>query len=81
MLRPAAPEVAQQKPEHRLLVMRLGIVRRDRDRPRTAFQRLVEPPEILQRDAAIGQRGGIVRLQRDGAIVSRQRFLEAVEFV
>ncbi len=60
--------------------MRLRKFRLERQRAVEALDRLIEAVEIAQRIAAIDQRVGEVRPERQGAIVTGERGARAVEF-
>jgi hypothetical protein len=48
-----------------------GIVRPQFERAVVARQPLLEAPQVTEREAKVGERLGIVRLQRERAVVAR----------
>src|SRR5271156_1568569 len=79
MLLPAAFKVADEQPAKRFIVMHIGVVRPQRECATVARQRLLEPFQLVQSEAAIGERLGIVRPQCQRAVVARQRLLESLQ--
>ena len=61
--------------------MRLGIIRLNRQRLLVARQRLVKPLQLLQRNAAIGERVGIVRPRCDSAVEACQRLIKPLQLM
>ena len=78
MFSPPAPEITSEEPQQGLVPMRLRIVGLERDCLVVARQRLVEPLQLLQRNAAVGEGIRIAGLERDRLVVARQRLVEAL---
>ncbi len=77
---PSILEVAGDEARQALEKMRVGIVRPQRDRLIVTRQRLIEPLQVIQRNAAIGKRLGVIGPRGERQIVARQRFLEPPAF-
>ena len=87
--RPAAPlifdppmfEVAGDEIRQALEEMRVGMVRAQRHRAVVTRRSLVEPLQIVQRDAAIGQGLEMIGFDRKRAIITRERLVEPPKLV
>ena len=77
---PSTLEVAGDEARQALEKMRVGMVRTQRNRSIVTRQRLIEPLQVVQRNAAIGQRLGPIRPRGKRGIVARQCLLEPSEF-
>ena len=66
----AAHEIAGEQAAQRLVIMRIGEIRPHRLRALIMGERLVEALQVLQRDAAIGERLGIIRPQLKRPVVA-----------
>src|ERR1700733_10063279 len=73
----AATKIAGQQPGMSLVVMRVGKIRADGERSGITRQRLLEPPQLIKRCAAVAERIEVVRLDGKGAVKVRQCLLEA----
>src|SRR6516164_4630509 len=76
---PAGSEIPCPKPVDRKVPMRLRIARVQGDRTVIAKERLVRPHHVVQAGATVDMGLGIIRLQRDGAIVTCKRLIEATK--
>ena len=76
---PAAQEPAVQKPQRRLVPMRLRIFRRELLGLAEAFQRLRQATQLLKNEAAVVVGLGHVRTNRERALAAHERLLEAIE--
>ena len=77
----AATKIPGQQPGMSLVVMCVGKIRAHGKRLGITRQRLIEPPQLIKRGAAVAERIGIVRLDGKRAVIVCQCLLEPPQFV
>ena len=78
---PAGLEAPGQQQGEAAVLQGVDVVGLEPDRPVIARQRLVETPQVVERQPAIAMRLGVAGLQGDGLVVVRQRLCKAPKVV